>query len=104
MTELHYIPLPEIEDETEMVRRALRKYGRRLQRQGEIPGDVSEAEIKEEVEKLVTGFLQSLHTSPLYPHLKEKGHKHLEEFLLHVISTALSAVPIGSPDLAADQA
>src|SRR4051812_27506887 len=100
--ELHYIPLAQVEAEVAMVRRCLQKFARQLQKQGEIPPDVSETEINVEMESHVPGIVSALHYSPLYYHLKENHPGQLERQIWQLIEKTLVA-PANSPAVAADQ-
>lgn len=91
MNTLHYIPiaapipLSEIERNTETIRRCLRKYGKRLQKLGEIPPEVSEAEINEEMERYVPRIVQAIHRSNVYPLIREKSRGHLQRYIEELI-------------------
>ena len=90
MTEIQYIPIPlaEVEHETEIVRRTLRKYGHRLQQQGEIPAEASPVEINDAMEQYVPRIVRAVHQSPLYPHVRAKGPRLLARFVEELITQA----------------
>jgi hypothetical protein len=85
MTELHYIPIPlaSIEDDVEIVRRCLRKFGHLLQRHGDIPPEVSPAEINAELEQHLPGIVRALHQRADYWQIRSRGH--IENFVRSVL-------------------
>ena len=105
MNDLPYIPIPlsQVERDTELVRRCLRQCGRKLQERGEIPSDVSEAEINEVMEQHVPTIVKTLHRSPMYQHFTEKHPRQLKRHIEELIEKALLAPSDDALAVAADQ-
>jgi hypothetical protein len=77
------IPLASIEDDVEIVRRCLRKFGRHLQRRGDIAADVSPNEINAELEQHLPGIVRALHERPDYWQIRSK--RHIEDFVQSIL-------------------
>lgn len=91
----------EPEDETELVRTIVRRLAVQMQRQGEIPADVSQAELYREAEQYVSKITETLHKNPMYPHWKDTNH--LQDHIGQLVQQTLAAPARSGPAVAKDQ-
>ena len=83
------------------MRKCLREFGKDLQRQGEIPLDVSDAELYREMERHVPKILVTIQRKAMYDEWKTTGH--LQEHLRFLIQQTLSKPPKSEPAVPSDQ-
>lgn len=93
--------ISEPDNEVAFVRDCLRQLARDMQGRGEIPPDVSQAELHAEVEPRVPDLVDSVRRSPMYPHWKAAGH--LEKPIRQLVRATLDAPASNPPAVARDQ-
>jgi hypothetical protein len=89
------------EQEPALVRDCIRELATQMQEQGEIPPDVTQAELYRATDKHVPAIMDALRKNPMYPQWKAAGH--LREHIRQLVSLTLQRPPSFSPAVARDQ-